>query len=122
MKKRIVLIGAACLSALALCGAEKTWTGSAGDALFSSDANWSPSGAPADGDSLLFANTSAISVTNDLAGYTFSGIAASGSGAVTFQDTGHEFTLSGDVTVSGSGVLNIGVPRADASNFLRDGR
>ena len=97
------------LFALTLCAADKSWTGGAGNTLFSSSANWNPSGAPADGDALLFANSSAVNVTNDIAGRTFSGITASGSAAVTLA-AGNGFTLGGNVNVFGSGVLNIAVP------------
>ena len=97
------------LFALTLCASDKNWTGGAGNTLFSSGANWNPAGAPADGDALLFANSSAVNVTNDIAGRTFSGITASGSAAVTLA-AGNGFTLGGNINVLGSGVLNIAVP------------
>ncbi|MDD2598760.1 MAG: hypothetical protein PHO37_06005 [Kiritimatiellae bacterium] len=56
------------------------------------------------------ANSSAVDVVNDFVGYTFSGITASGSAPVTFKNTGNAFTLTGDITVSGSKELNIDVP------------
>jgi autotransporter-associated beta strand protein len=95
---------------LALFAAEKTWTGGAGDSLFSSEANWSPSGAPVSGDSLLFANSAAVSAVNDLDGYSFSGVTVSGSGSVTLQNTGLGFTLTGDILVLGAGPLSVYVP------------
>ena len=97
------------LFALTLCATDKSWTGGAGNTLFSSGANWNPAGAPADGDALLFANSSAVNVTNDIAGRTFAGITASGSAAVTLA-AGNSFTLGGNINVLGSGVLNIAVP------------
>ena len=39
--------------------AEKTWTGGAGDGLWASASNWSPSGAPASGDNVTIDNTTA---------------------------------------------------------------
>ena len=88
----------------------KTWTGGAGNALFSSASNWNPAGAPASGDALVFANSSALNVTNDLVGYSFSGITVSGSAAVTFQSGGNGFTLTGDIAITGSRELNLAVP------------
>jgi autotransporter-associated beta strand protein len=105
-------MSAACalsLLALTLSAAEKIWTGGVGDSLFSSAANWNPTGAPEDGDALLFANSSAVGATNDIVGRTFSGITASGSAPVTLA-AGNGFTLAGDINVFGSGVLNIAVP------------
>jgi len=95
--------------AVNLCAATKTWTGGAGDRLFSSANNWSPSGAPASGDALVFSASSAVNVTNDLAGYAYAGITQAGSAAVTLGG-GNGFTLTGDITVSGSRELNISVP------------
>lgn len=110
MKRHLVFAYFSSLFALTLCAAEKSWTGGAGDSLFSSGANWSPAGAPANGDALIFPNSSALSVVNDLAGYAYSGITVSGSQPVTFQDTGNAFTLTGDIIVSGTRELNINVP------------
>ncbi len=110
MKKGFVYSCVLLFSVLYVSAADKTWTGGAGNLLFSSSANWDPSGAPASGDSLIFANSSSISVVNDIVDNTYSNITVSGSAAVTFQDTGNGFTLSGDVTVSGSGDFNISVP------------
>lgn len=98
------------VAALNMQADTKTWTGSAGNALFSSASNWNPAGAPASGDALVFANSSALNVTNDLVGYSFSGITASGSAAVTFQSGGNGFTLTGDIAITGSKELNLAVP------------
>jgi autotransporter-associated beta strand protein len=110
MKKHVVCMGVLPLLALTLCAADKTWTGGAGNALFSSSANWSPAGAPADGDALLFSNSSDIGVVNDIVGRTFSGITVSGSGPVTLQAAGNGFSLTGTLTVSGTRELNLLVP------------
>ncbi|MDA3924830.1 MAG: hypothetical protein PF904_09050 [Kiritimatiellae bacterium] len=113
MKRSIVCSCILLLVVFTVSAADKTWTGGAGDSLFSSDANWSPSGAPASGDALIFSNSvaeSVISVVNDLADFTFSGISATGTNTVTFGNTGVGFTLTGDITVSGSGALNLNVP------------
>ncbi len=109
MNMRAFFVCVSILLALSVCAVDKTWTGGAGDSLFSSSSNWSPAGAPADGDALLFANSVAVNATNDLIGRAFSGITASGSGAVTLA-AGNAFTLTGTLTVSGSGVLNTTVP------------
>ena len=109
MMKRIVCSCVSTFLALTLCAVDKTWTGSAGDFKFSSSSNWSPAGAPADGDALLFANSSAVNATNDIVDRTFSGITASGSAAVTLA-AGNGVTLAGNITVSGAGVLNTTVP------------
>ncbi len=111
MKKCFVCFGVLPLLALTLCAADKNWTGGAGTSLFSSDSNWNPSGAPADGDALLFANSSAVNATNDIVDRTFSGITVSGSAAVTLA-AGNGFTLTGNITVSGTKELNITVPVA----------
>ncbi len=109
MNMRAFFVCVSSLMALTVCAVDKTWTGNAGDSKFSSSSNWSPAGTPADGDALLFANSSAVNATNDLIGRAFSGITASGSGAVTLA-AGNAFTLTGTLTVSGSGVLNTTVP------------
>ena len=111
MKKPIVFTGVLSFMALALCAADKNWTGGAGDFRFSSAANWNPSGAPANGDSLFFSSSSAVNVTNDLSGLAFSGITQSGSAAVTLGGS-NGFSLTGSITVSGIRELNIAVPLA----------
>ena len=58
----VAIMGSIGLAAGALSAVEKTWTGSAGDGKFSSANNWSPASALASGDSLRFANSSAVSV------------------------------------------------------------
>ena len=105
----VAFMGVCCFFAGALSAAEKIWTGGAGDGLFSSANNWSPSGLPANGDALTFSSSSAVNVTNDLTGYAFSNITQSGSAAVTLGG-GNGFTLTGDITVSGARELNICVP------------
>lgn len=98
------------LLAWTLSAAEKTWTGGAEDALFSSSGNWDPAGAPENGDALFFSGSAAVGAVNDIQGLSLSGITVSGSGTVTLQNTGNGFTLAGDITLSGSGALNIDVP------------
>ena len=100
------------LTVFTVCAVEKTWTGGAGDSLVSSAANWSPAGAPADGDTLRFANSQALSVVNDLTRRAYGGITTTGGGAVTLANGGQGFSLSGDLAVEGGGTLNIDVPIA----------
>ena len=109
MQKIPVCVCAIVISALSLCAADKTWTGGAGDLRTSSADNWNPAGTPDDGDALIFPNSAALNVTNDLSGYTFSGITVSGNGPVTIA-SGNAFSLSGNIAVTGTGVLNISVP------------
>ncbi len=106
----LAFMGVCCFFAGALFAAEKIWTGGAGNGLFSSANNWSPSGQPANGDALRFENSAAVSAVNDLVGYSFSGITAAGSAAVTFQNTGNGFTLTGGIAITGSKELNLYVP------------
>ena len=116
MQRFIVCLSALLLVVSSVSAADKTWVGAAGDYNFSSSANWSPAGAPASGDALIFDNSDGITVINDLSGYTYSGITVSGDGSVTFSDTGNDFTLSGDVTVSGSGNFSLSVAVTIDSN------
>lgn len=111
MKRVVVaILGSIGLAAGVLSAAEKTWTGSAGDGKFSSANNWSPASALASGDSLRFANSSAVSAVNDLVGYSFAGITAAGSATVALANTGNGFTLTGDIVVTGSKDLSLYVP------------
>ncbi|HQA37819.1 MAG TPA: hypothetical protein PLW27_02855 [Kiritimatiellia bacterium] len=114
MKQTVLFCGllVLVLTVFTVCAVEKTWTGGAGDAWVSSAANWSPPGAPADGDTLRFANSQALSVVNDLTGRAYGGITTTGSGAVTLANAGQGFSLSGGIAVEGSGALNIDVPIA----------
>lgn len=83
--------------------ASKTWTGAGTDTKFSTSANWSPAGAPANGDSLIFATTgSDLSMTDDIANLTVSGITATGANniSITGSGTGTTLTIAGDVTGS----------------------
>lgn len=61
--------------------ATKTWTGGGSDGNWSTAANWSPSGAPANGDDLIF-DTGAMDVRvphNDISSLEISGIQINGS-------------------------------------------
>jgi autotransporter-associated beta strand protein len=107
------MIRAVCVAAVVGGGAfaaERTWTGGAGNAFFSGDANWSPAGAPQDGDALRFANASALEAVNDLEERSFAGLTASGAGALTLGAAGNAFTLTGNLAVEGAGALTLAVP------------
>lgn len=101
---------ASCFVIIQAYAETKTWTGGAGNALFSSANNWTPAGAPVSGDALVFANSSALDLMNDLVDYTFSGITVAGSAAVTLQNGGNGFTLTGPIEITGSRELNLVVP------------
>lgn len=113
----MVLSGLTSGTALA---ATKTWTGSGGDSNFNTSGNWSPSGAPTNGDDLVFPQTatnktpnnniSSLSIGNisftgsGFDGYTLSGNALTLTGGITSNVTGDGFlaTLETPITVSGS--------------------
>ncbi len=95
---------------IAADGAEKVWSGGGGNFNFSTAGNWSPSGAPIDGDTLKFANTAALEVVNDLVDFSCGGISVEGSGSVSFGGGGNGFALSGNINISGSKELRLYVP------------
>ncbi|HOX01975.1 MAG TPA: autotransporter-associated beta strand repeat-containing protein [Candidatus Paceibacterota bacterium] len=96
-----------CLAMLALSlvwlqsiqAATRTWTGDAGG-NWSVSANWTPSGAPASGDSLTFPALGAgktYAMTNNLAGRSFGALAFTGSG---YTLRGNAFNLANGITAS----------------------
>ena len=89
-----VLLSAAALPVLA---ASDTWSGgSSASGNWSDTANWG--GATVNsGDLLFFAGTTRLSNTNDLSGYSFSGITFN-SGAGLFNLNGNAFDLTGGIT------------------------
>ena len=80
--------------------AAKTWTGTAGDHKFNTAGNWSPSGAPSNGDTLDFPNdVTDLAPDNDIVGLSVAGITFSGAGTSGgFTITGNDLTLTGDIT------------------------
>ncbi|HEV8267153.1 MAG TPA: autotransporter-associated beta strand repeat-containing protein, partial [Thermoanaerobaculia bacterium] len=118
MLNRTLLVALASIGVLShtAAAATKTWNGSAGSS-WSANGNWTPSGAPASGDDLVFpANTMATPVasfnpTNDLAagtlfhtilvqasGYTISGNGIQLNSGLTAQNVSGASTLSLDVS------------------------
>lgn len=81
-----------------------TWTGTAGDGLFSSVGNWSGCAgvAPGDLDSLAFdttpLTTADVNLNNDLPGLQVAGIQLSGTGTYSYVVTGNELLIAGDLT------------------------
>ena len=55
-------------------GAQSTWAGLGGNGNWSQAANWSPSGAPANGSALVFSGTTKTTATNNLTSGTFASI------------------------------------------------
>ncbi len=104
--------------------ATKTWTGTAGDHKFSTAGNWSPSGAPSNGDTLVFDNTSVTDFApdNDQTGASYVALSFPGTGTTGFHLSGNAFTLTGgitnasnafseidnDVTISGNQTIDTG--------------
>src|SRR5687767_7791981 len=76
----------------------RTWTGAAANGNWSTAANWTPSGAPQNGDDLVFpAATPRLINTNDLVGRSFASISFNGaSGGYLLR--GNAITLTGGIT------------------------
>jgi autotransporter-associated beta strand protein len=72
-----------------------TWTGAAGDQIWSDPANWDKGIAPVNGDSLVFPGGAPLTTTNDLVGLTVANIDIQGSG---YQLGGNDITLIGSLT------------------------
>jgi len=77
--------------------ASATWSGGGGDGSWSDGANWVGGSPPASGDALVFPPSSHTSTTNDLTGYSFSGMTFSAAG---YEIAGDAFTLTGPLVVS----------------------
>jgi fibronectin-binding autotransporter adhesin len=84
-------------AALPMFAADRTWTGSAGDAKWKTGGNWSGGVAPIAGDSLFFSGTTTVLNTNDfISGTTFNNFTFNGPGA--FQLWGNPVSLNGNLT------------------------
>jgi fibronectin-binding autotransporter adhesin len=91
----------------------RTWTGSAGDNLWSSVNNWSPVGAPQNGDSLQFRGPPLTTfTTNDLVALQLGSIT---NHATFFKVEGNGFTVSSGIA-SDSSRIEIHVPVVLAGN------
>ena len=84
--------------------ATKTWTGTSGDHKFSTSGNWSPSGAPSNGDSLVFDNTSVtdFAPNDDQTSASYATITFQGTGSSSFTLAGNAFTLTAGVVNTGT--------------------
>ncbi len=84
--------------------ATRTWTGAAGN-LWSNVNNWSPAGAPVNGDTLTFPVGAAnLGNTNDIAGLSVGGLTFSAGG---YTLGGNAIVLAGPYTSVGGNTLNI---------------
>lgn len=82
--------------------ATKTWTGTSG-ALWSSAANWSPAGAPVNGDALLFPSAATTRVTtNDINNLTLAELEFGASG---YTITGNALTIAGPYKTTGGNTI-----------------
>jgi len=101
------LLFAASLPCLALLPT-KTWTGGGADANWSTSANWSPAGAPAANDALVFPDSAARKVnTNDTTvGTTYRSISIIGP-ATGYDIGGNAIGLSNGITADNTGTANI---------------
>lgn len=95
--------------------ATKTWTGGGSDDNWSTSANWSPSGAPIDGDAVVFTNGgTTLSSTNDITGLELASISMNGTGTESvYISLDEDTTINGDITStiatnSGSALLGSG--------------
>ena len=92
--------------------ANDTWNVSGGSTDWASATDWnSGNTAPASGDSLFFgaASSAGTALTNDLTGYSFGGITFL-NGAPSYTISGNSFTITGNVTNSGTNLETINNP------------
>lgn len=107
----ISLAGLGLLAGQARAATLKTWAGAGADALWSTAANWSPSGVPVSGDNLVF-NVGAPRAlnTNDLVGLSVGSVTFHG-GPSGFQIYGNTLFITGTqgigATGNGSHVLRL---------------
>lgn len=99
-----------------------TWDGSAGDGLFSTDANWSTGTAPVNGDVISFDVTSLASnttISNDLADLSLAGINVTGtnSSGYRYQLNGANTLLTGDIANSSGSLFVINMPLQASNDF-----
>lgn len=84
--------------------ASKTWTGTANDGQFSTAGNWSPSGAPASGDSLTFnvVNDGLARPENDMNNLTIGSITVQGTSPTTLYNIkfSKSTTIAGNITAT----------------------
>jgi hypothetical protein len=107
---------------LAHAAATLTWTGAAGDNLFSSATNWSTGSAPTAGDSIVFNNVSLSSqetITNDMTSLSLAGVAFSGVNAQYYSYTiaGNALTVGG--AISGEGKLTTNLTLASDTTLSK---
>jgi fibronectin-binding autotransporter adhesin len=103
----VALFGANALAAT------KTWTGAV-DTSFSTAGNWSPSGAPVNGDDLVFDNTgltgAQLNPNNDMVGLSISQITFQGTDTEDFIVDGNSFTLTGNIMTASVSFAEIDNP------------
>ena len=91
----------------------KTWNGSTADWYANSGSDWSPSGDPGSGDNVVI-NSGEPELLSGDAGISVHSIAVSG-GLLAIQDPGQTQSVSGNVSVTGSGEIELDGPRIDGS-------
>lgn len=111
---RIVLLAASFAAAEAAYG--QTWTGLAGNGLFSSANNWSPVAVPTSSTTtgLTFSGSTAINATHDLGAFTLNQLTFSNSAATTINASGgSSLNFAGTnptITKNGAGNATIASP------------
>jgi hypothetical protein len=116
----VALFGANALAAT------KTWTGAV-DTSFSTAGNWSPSGAPVNGDDLVFDNTgltgAQLNPNDDMVGLSVGSLTFQGTGTESFMLDGNSFTLTGNIMTPSTSFVGINNPIVLGSNvqLLSDG-
>src|SRR4026209_2190741 len=96
----------ACIVAWSAAGADPRWTGDAFNDTWSEEDNWSPSGRPQDGDTLIFGNNASHqSNRNDLSNLRVHSIVFNGtSGGYTLR--GNPILLNSDITAAHTSGFN----------------
>lgn len=79
----------------------KTWTGGGSDDNWSTSGNWSPSGAPSDGDDIIMNDASTSASINDINGLSVNSITWQ-TGGTDIDTTAEPLIITGDVTVGGA--------------------
>lgn len=87
------------LSAWPAFAVTKTWTGGGADDHWNNPTNWNPSGAPANGDDIVFPAGAVTTSNNNLSGRTFASLTFNAGATV----QGNTFTVTGGITSAPAG-------------------
>jgi len=99
-------------SAWLATAANKNWGASGTDGNWGTAANWSPTGAPATADSVIFGSGTKLSTTNNLSSPSIKNLTFTNAG---YSINGMAFTVSGNIT-NQAGVNIVNVPVTLTSN------